>query len=88
MHEQGSETRRMLSSQGSKGCTNFVVNTGVCVRHGAKVKRCSSKGCTNHAKKGGVCVRHGITSFAAVKDVQNKPGKVKVRVLGIEGSQK
>jgi hypothetical protein len=31
----------------------------VCVRHGAKLKRCSSDGCTNKAQKGGVCWRHG-----------------------------
>ena len=35
------------------------------------------EGCTNNAIQGGVCVRHGITSVAAVKDAQNKPGKVK-----------
>mmetsp|Transcript_19939 Transcript_19939/g.39956 ORF Transcript_19939/g.39956 Transcript_19939/m.39956 type:complete len:99 (+) Transcript_19939:278-574(+) len=32
---------------------------GVCVRHGAKLKRCSSEGCSNQVKKGGVCRRHG-----------------------------
>jgi len=31
----------------------------VCIRHGAKVKRCSSEGCANYAKNGGVCMRHG-----------------------------
>ena len=32
---------------------------GVCIRHGAKVKRCSSEGCTNQAQNGGVCKRDG-----------------------------
>ena len=41
------------------GCTNHVVNGGVCIRHGAKIKLCSSEGCTNVAQKGGVCIRHG-----------------------------
>ena len=45
------------------GCTNKVVQGGVCKRHGAKVKRyryeCSADGCTNKAQKGGVCRRHG-----------------------------
>ena len=43
----------------SEGCTNKVVQGGVCVKHGAKAKRCSSEGCTNIAQKGGVCKRHG-----------------------------
>eukprot|EP00985_Skeletonema_marinoi_P032162 scaffold39069_cov154-Skeletonema_marinoi.AAC.19 len=43
----------------SEGCTNQVINSGVCNRHGAKVKRCSREGCTNIAKKGGLCIRHG-----------------------------
>eukprot|EP00984_Skeletonema_dohrnii_P019348 scaffold9214_cov125-Skeletonema_dohrnii-CCMP3373.AAC.2 len=33
--------------------------SGVCVRHGAKVKLCSSEGCTNYVRQGGVCIRHG-----------------------------
>eukprot|EP00577_Skeletonema_sp_RCC1716_P025408 CAMPEP_0113400472 /NCGR_PEP_ID=MMETSP0013_2-20120614/16142_1 /TAXON_ID=2843 ORGANISM="Skeletonema costatum, Strain 1716" /NCGR_SAMPLE_ID=MMETSP0013_2 /ASSEMBLY_ACC=CAM_ASM_000158 /LENGTH=182 /DNA_ID=CAMNT_0000285545 /DNA_START=46 /DNA_END=590 /DNA_ORIENTATION=- /assembly_acc=CAM_ASM_000158 len=41
------------------GCDKFVVNGGVCVSHGAKLKRCSSEGCTNQVVKGGVCMRHG-----------------------------
>ncbi|KAK1748109.1 hypothetical protein QTG54_000048 [Skeletonema marinoi] len=42
------------------GCTkNNVINRGVCVKHGAKIKRCISDGCTNNAQKGGVCKRHG-----------------------------
>ena len=32
------------------------VKGGVCVTHGAKVKRCSFEGCTNIVVKGGVCV--------------------------------
>jgi len=31
----------------------------MCIKHGAKVKRCSSEGCNNQAKKGGVCIKHG-----------------------------
>jgi hypothetical protein len=43
------------------GCTKFVqlVNSGVCMKHGAKVKRRSHEGCTNYALKRGACVRHG-----------------------------
>eukprot|EP00984_Skeletonema_dohrnii_P015434 scaffold6670_cov81-Skeletonema_dohrnii-CCMP3373.AAC.2 len=42
------------------GCTNQVQNGGVCIKHGAEVKRCSSKGCTNGAIKGGVCKKHAV----------------------------
>jgi len=33
---------------------------GVCIRHGAKVKRCSIEECNNHVIKGGVCIEHGV----------------------------
>ena len=32
---------------------------GLCIQHGAKMKRCSSEGCTNQAQRRGVCKRHG-----------------------------
>jgi len=38
----------------NEGCTNQVVNGGVCIVHGAKTKRCSHAGCTNGVKNGGV----------------------------------
>ena len=44
--------KRKLCS--SEGCTNKVIEGGVCRKHGAKVKRCSSEGINN-----GVCVKHG-----------------------------
>ncbi len=60
------------------GCTNTVVNCGVCKRHGAKVKSCrkicTTYGCTNKAKKGGVCVKHGA--------------KVEYKLCSIEGCTK
>ena len=51
--------QRLNINNSSEGCTNKIVKGGVCVRHGAKVKRCSSEGCKNQAQKGGVCMRHG-----------------------------
>ena len=36
-----------------KGCTNNVVKSGVCIRHGAKVvsrKTCSHEGCNSYAR--------------------------------------
>eukprot|EP00986_Skeletonema_menzelii_P008071 scaffold3310_cov87-Skeletonema_menzelii.AAC.1 len=41
------------------GCTNHVINGGVCILHGAKRKRCSSEGCTNQVRRRGMCWRHG-----------------------------
>ena len=34
-----------------EGCTNKVQKGGVCVRHGAEIKKCSSEGCTNQVQK-------------------------------------
>ena len=41
------------SKDSREECTNHAQKGGVCVRHGAKVKRnqCSREGCTNQAKK-------------------------------------
>jgi len=33
------------------GCTNNVVNSGVCYRHGAKKRLCKHEGCTNMIKR-------------------------------------
>ena len=45
----------------SDGCTNQVIRSGVCIRHGATwtKKKCSSEGCSNFAMNGGVCIMHG-----------------------------
>ena len=40
-------------------CPNRVMNSGVCARHGARVRICSVPDCTKYAQKGGVCIRHG-----------------------------
>eukprot|EP00984_Skeletonema_dohrnii_P020024 scaffold9684_cov147-Skeletonema_dohrnii-CCMP3373.AAC.3 len=42
----------------ANGCTDVVVQGGVCGRHGAKVKRCSWEGCINISQRGGLCSRH------------------------------
>ena len=53
----GAKKKRYECSQ--EGCTNHVFRGGLCIRHGAIVKRCKYDGCTNHARRGGVCRRHG-----------------------------
>ena len=35
------------------------ITEGVCVKHGAKVRRCKHDGCTNQVINGGLCMRHG-----------------------------
>ena len=44
-----------------KGCPNQVQKDGICIKHGAKVKRelCRHEGCTNWLVSQGVCRRHG-----------------------------
>ena len=41
-----------------EGCAKLVQSKGVCIGHGAKLKRCISEGCPNRAVKGGACKRH------------------------------
>ena len=43
----------------NEGCTNFVQKGGVCIKHGAKRKRCNIEGCKNQVQKRGMCRRHG-----------------------------
>ena len=69
------------------GCDNRVVQGGVCVQHGAIVKRkerggskhkyCNQEGCGNTVQQGGVCIKHG----ARVK-LCNKEGCVNKVVQG------
>jgi len=48
------------------------VNGGVCIKHGAKVKRCSVEDCDNKALKGGVCLKHGAKiKRCSVEDCNN-----------------
>ena len=42
----------------AENCPNTACISGVCRRHGAKVKLCSVDSCSNPAKNGGVCFRH------------------------------
>ena len=42
------------------GCETYAKKSGMCITHGAKVKkRCSTDGCEKQAQKGGLCVKHG-----------------------------
>jgi len=59
---RGSAPNKKQKLCSAEGCTNIVIQGGVCIRHGAKRKerkRCSREGCTNQAQIGEVCIRHG-----------------------------
>ena len=40
-------------------CENVVVNNGVCVKHGAVLRKCKIENCTNHSQNNGLCKKHG-----------------------------
>ena len=54
--ERGARKRKYCSQD---GCGNLVQQGGVCIKHGARVKRNSQDGCGNLPRQGGVCVKHG-----------------------------
>jgi hypothetical protein len=63
-----------------KKCTNRSTVGGVCIKHGAKVKRCSHDGCNNIAQKRGLCRRHGAASERGVEG-QEKTTREKCSLL-------
>ena len=52
-------TKRTRRKCNIGGCTNRVVQGGLCISHGAKRKLCGHAGCTKHVKKAGMCSAHG-----------------------------
>mmetsp|Transcript_8884 Transcript_8884/g.16273 ORF Transcript_8884/g.16273 Transcript_8884/m.16273 type:complete len:82 (+) Transcript_8884:380-625(+) len=76
MRQQSPESMSLQKawSQGQKcsheGCTNQVVQGGICVRHGVTwTKRiCSHEGSTNNVKKGDGMKERDPLKYAAMKD--------------------
>ena len=58
-HVQSLSKKRIRRPCSVVGCTNRVVQGGVCIRHGAKRKKCNYPGCIKHVKKAGRCSAHG-----------------------------
>ncbi|KAL7468697.1 hypothetical protein ACHAXS_008927 [Conticribra weissflogii] len=54
--QQNSNERAFCSAP---GCTNKVVQGGVCISHGAKRKRCKHPGCDRPVKISAMCSKHG-----------------------------
>jgi hypothetical protein len=67
----------------SEGCDKQVVNSGVCMKHGATKQArtlCNSEGCDKQAVNGGVCMKHGAKKKA--KKLSNSEGCDKQVVNG------
>ena len=57
--EKGRKSRRVRRKCTIDGCTNRVVQGGVCVAHGARRKICHHPGCDKAVKLAGFCSAHG-----------------------------
>ncbi|KAL3673164.1 hypothetical protein V7S43_002459 [Phytophthora oleae] len=83
---QSSRTGRSSSKQGDgkrrarrppsrickhEGCEQYVVDQGLCVRHGGG-KRCQTPGCTSRAKHQGRCWKHGGSTECKVPSCMNR----------------
>jgi len=90
----GPQKKRLRKLCSSEGCAKYAQKGGVCIRHGAKVKRCNVEGCTNYSINGGVCIRHGAKvnrcSFDGCTNIVVKGGVcikhgAKVKRCNVEG---
>ncbi|ETO67486.1 hypothetical protein F444_15571 [Phytophthora nicotianae P1976] len=54
-----------------EGCEQYVVDQGLCVRHGGG-KRCQAPGCTSRAKHQGRCWKHGGSTECKVPSCINR----------------
>jgi len=55
----GGTSKRIRRKCTVEGCTNRVVQGGLCISHGAKRKTCKHPGCNKNVKKAGLCSTHG-----------------------------
>mmetsp|Transcript_6597 Transcript_6597/g.7203 ORF Transcript_6597/g.7203 Transcript_6597/m.7203 type:complete len:659 (+) Transcript_6597:633-2609(+) len=55
----GGTSKRIRRKCTVDGCSNRVVQGGLCISHGAKRKTCKHPGCTKNVKKAGLCSTHG-----------------------------
>ena len=55
----GGTSKRVRRKCTAPGCTNRVVQGGLCISHGAKRKICKHPGCNKNVKKAGLCSTHG-----------------------------
>eukprot|EP00543_Licmophora_paradoxa_P001500 CAMPEP_0202441598 /NCGR_PEP_ID=MMETSP1360-20130828/1127_1 /ASSEMBLY_ACC=CAM_ASM_000848 /TAXON_ID=515479 /ORGANISM="Licmophora paradoxa, Strain CCMP2313" /LENGTH=651 /DNA_ID=CAMNT_0049056659 /DNA_START=148 /DNA_END=2103 /DNA_ORIENTATION=- len=55
----GGTSKRIRRKCTIDGCSNRVVQGGLCISHGAKRKTCKHPGCNKNVKKAGLCSTHG-----------------------------
>ncbi|EEY68483.1 uncharacterized protein PITG_04942 [Phytophthora infestans T30-4] len=74
--KQGADGKRRARRPPSRickheGCEQYVVDQGLCVRHGGG-KRCQAPGCTSRAKHQGRCWKHGGSTECKVPSCINR----------------
>ncbi|KAG3081730.1 hypothetical protein PI124_g8061 [Phytophthora idaei] len=74
--KQGADGKRRARRPPSRickheGCEQYVVDQGLCVRHGGG-KRCQTPGCTSRAKHQGRCWKHGGSTECKVPSCINR----------------
>ncbi|KAL4145586.1 hypothetical protein PRNP1_013253 [Phytophthora ramorum] len=65
------EEKRRLRECKADGCENYIINKGLCFRHGGG-KKCSVEGCQSSAKNAGLCWRHGGSVKCIVEGCQRR----------------
>jgi hypothetical protein len=55
----GGTSKRIRRKCTMEGCSNRVVQGGLCIAHGARRKTCQHPGCSKNVKKAGLCSTHG-----------------------------
>jgi hypothetical protein len=55
----GGTSKRVRRKCTDTGCSNRVVQGGLCIAHGARRKTCKHPGCSKNVKKAGLCSTHG-----------------------------
>ncbi|ETI48777.1 hypothetical protein L915_07114 [Phytophthora nicotianae] len=53
------------------GCENYIINKGLCFRHGGG-KKCSFESCQSSAKHAGLCWRHGGSVKCIVEECERR----------------
>ncbi|OWZ07649.1 hypothetical protein PHMEG_00019936 [Phytophthora megakarya] len=66
-----SEDKRRSRECKIDGCENYIINKGLCFRHGGG-KKCSFQDCRSSAKNAGLCWRHGGSVKCIVRDCQRR----------------
>ncbi|GAB9476215.1 hypothetical protein Gpo141_00013284 [Globisporangium polare] len=69
--KSSSDERRRTRECKIDGCPNYIINRGLCFRHGGG-RKCSEEGCNSSAKNAGKCWKHGGSVKCLVEDCTRK----------------